>query len=352
LLIRPGSAGAPAAPDKALLTSKEPTELADLLDQGKGVLADVDATVKNANGVLTSVGGNLNSTLTETRGTVANVNGVVLDLKHGHGVAGMLLHDETLAGQVRQTLANVQDTSLQLDRTSSQAVALMTDVQSRHIPAKIDSFLGSANGAASNLEQTSRRINQTVADATEPDVEGVTAGVNLREILSNTNTATANMADETEALKHNFLLRGFFRRRGYYNLEQLSPDKYRNDRMFSSVSNTRVWITADQLFKTGTTGIEQLTPEGKTVLNAAVAQHGDTFMQSPIVVEGYWAGPDPAEQLARSRSRAILLRRYLEDHFQVDPSHIGIVALQDRPSEGLGHSTWNGVSIVIVKAKR
>jgi hypothetical protein len=55
---------------------------------------------------------------------------------------------------------------------------------------------------------------------------------NLKETLSNANDATANLADDTEALKHNFLVRGFFRSRGYYSLTDISPDRYRTDKLF------------------------------------------------------------------------------------------------------------------------
>jgi hypothetical protein len=49
--------------------------------------------------------------------------------------------------------------------------------------------------------------------------------------------------------------------------------------------------------------------------------------ESPIVVEGYVNGANAAEQLARSRSRAILVRHYLEVHFMLEASHIGIVTM-------------------------
>ena len=48
-----------------------------------------------------------------------------------------------------------------------------------------------------------------------PDVHGKDPGDNIRETLSSLNEATANMADDTEALKHGFLFRGIFKRRGY-----------------------------------------------------------------------------------------------------------------------------------------
>ena len=64
----------------------------------------MDTTVRNANGLLTTVGGNLNVTLDGVRTTIGNVNDIVVDLKHGKGPAGMLLHDETVSAQIRQTL--------------------------------------------------------------------------------------------------------------------------------------------------------------------------------------------------------------------------------------------------------
>ena len=48
------------------------------------------------------------------------------------------------------------------------------------------------------------------------------------------------MADDSEALKHGFLLRGFFKRRGYYSMARLTPDKYRNDKMFANPNNRRL----------------------------------------------------------------------------------------------------------------
>jgi phospholipid/cholesterol/gamma-HCH transport system substrate-binding protein len=349
LLIRPGSVTAPAAPADAVLASREPTELADLLDQGKAILSDVDETVKAANGTLTTVGGNLNSTLVGVRSTVANVNGVVVDLKNGHGPAGMLLHDETVAEQIRQTLSNAQQTSLNLDRISKQANAFMADVQARQLPQKIDSTLGSVGGAASNLDATSRQLLQTVSEAASPDTQGVTAGVNLRETLSNANAATVSMADETEALKHNFFFRSFFRHRGYYNLTQLSPEDYRKEKLFTRASNARAWLPANHLFEPRPDGLEQLTVQGKSMLDSTVSQYGDSFLQGPIIIEGYSKETGTAEQIVPSIERAILVRSYLEDRYHLDPSHFGVVALRNLPPKGVGHPTWDGICIVMVR---
>jgi hypothetical protein len=55
-----------------------------------------------------------------------------------------------------------------------------------------------------NLDAASAQIRQAITDLTGPDEAGVTAATTVRESLSNANVA-ANIADETEALKHNVL---------------------------------------------------------------------------------------------------------------------------------------------------
>ena len=39
--------------------------------------------------------------------------------------------------------------------------------------------------------------------------------------------AMAGLSENMEALKHNFLFRGFFKSRGYFSLSQISPAEYR-----------------------------------------------------------------------------------------------------------------------------
>jgi phospholipid/cholesterol/gamma-HCH transport system substrate-binding protein len=69
------------------------------------------------------------------------------------------------------------------------------------------------------------------------------------------------MAEDTEALKHNFFFKGFFKHRGYYNLSSLSPED-------------------------GAHGSEALSEDGRKAIDAAIASFGDAVFQQPIVIEG------------------------------------------------------------------
>ena len=351
LLVHPGSARAALAPQLATLPSKEPFELSDMIEKGNGLLKDADTTIRTANTTIQQVGGSLNGTLGQVSTTVGNVNDIVVGIKKGQGAAGLLLRNPQFAGQVQQTVGNANKATADLAHASGQADQMVSDLQARRLPQKIDDTMNSARSAAAQLDASARQINQTIAEATGPDSQGVTAGSNIRQSLSNTNTATANLAEDTEALKHEFFFRGFFKKRGYYDLSHLSPDKYRADPLFTRPTDKRTWLAAGDLFVTQPDGSEQLSQHGKALLDESLAQDGGTVLGSPLVVEGYWSGANPANQLAYSHSRAILVSQYLQKHFQLDPGNVGFVALGNSPPHGLGHDIWDGVCLVVLQRK-
>src|SRR5262249_4909901 len=159
---------------------------------------------------------------------------------------------EALAGQVRDAVKNAQQATGNLNHASQQADTMVTDLNSRQLPKK-------AGEIVDNLNASAKEVNRLVSDIAKPDQQGMTAGANIRESLTNANTATSNFADVTEAMKHNFLVRGFFKNRGYYNMEDISPEQYRTDRAFKSPANHRTWLSGAELFQTGSNGEEELS---------------------------------------------------------------------------------------------
>jgi hypothetical protein len=111
-----------------------------------------------------------------------------------------------------------------------------------------------------------------------------------------------------------------------------------------------VWLSGSELFQNGASG-EELSAKGMALLNAALTENSDPIVESPIVIEGYWSGGVPADQLRLSRSRATLVRQYLQAHFQLDPRNTGVVALKSSPPYETGHTTWDGICIVQLRRK-
>jgi phospholipid/cholesterol/gamma-HCH transport system substrate-binding protein len=207
----------------------------------------------------------------------------------------------------------------------------------------------SVKRSADNIDDSTRQIHSMVAEITKPDAEGMSFGENVRESLSHVNGATGNLAADTEALKHNFLVRGFFRRRGYYNLSDLAPDKYRKDKTFLKLQNNRVWLSGSDLFQDAANGTEVLSAAGQVLLVKALAEYGDAIVEQPIVIEGYSNAGDVDGQISTSRARAILVRQYLFTHYQLDLTKVGVVSMRNSPPQGVGHPVWDGICLVIVR---
>jgi phospholipid/cholesterol/gamma-HCH transport system substrate-binding protein len=341
LLIHAGNTQAAEAASGATLPSKEPLDMADLMEKSAGLLSGAGGTMK-------TTGQKLNETLDTANTTMRNANDLIVGLKQGKGTAGMLLHDETTATRIRESLDNVHQATTSLNQTARRADGLVSDLQSRQFGQKAEETISSARTATQNINATSQRVRQTVDDALGPDDRGVDTATNIRQSTSNLNQATENMADDMEALKHNFLFRGFFKRRGYYSLSHLSQDQYRKDKLFSDSRNRRDWFEAGDLFQADPNGLEALSPEGKAHIDIAIAQLSGSIGASPLIIEGYSTAQSPADQLAASRNRAILLRDYVRRRFHFDAQDVVIESLGNRPPAGTGKDRWDGVCVVLL----
>jgi phospholipid/cholesterol/gamma-HCH transport system substrate-binding protein len=349
LLIHQGSEQLPEASAESTLAGKEPLEISKLLEQAQGIMTQAGTTINQLQGTMKDVSGHLDTTLETATGTIRNVNGVVQDIRSGKGSAGLLLEDNATAADVRQSVANVRQTTDKLNGSSTRLDNILTDVQSRQLVAKMDDTLANAKAATQNLNQTSQQINNTLASAFARDQYGEDAGTNLQQSLTNINQATGNLTDDTDALKHEFFFKGFFKHRGYDDLDDLPVEQYRAGRIFKSLPQSREWIAAPSLFTTDAGGDEVLSAEGRQNIDQAMGQFRAVYGQ-PLIVEGYASTGSESEQLLRSRGRAVLVRDYLQLHYHLMPKNTGIVALRSTPPENAGKTTFDGVSLVSVSA--
>jgi phospholipid/cholesterol/gamma-HCH transport system substrate-binding protein len=342
LTIHMGSPNALIAQADSVLRSKPPVTMSDLFNRGLGIMNDADAT-------LNQVGGKLNVALDGVNGAVGNANDLLIGIKEGRGPAGMLLRDEHMADTIRETMSNVQTTTSNLKQASAGVTSIVGDVQQRQLPQELDDTMSQIGSASSRANATIDQLHQSLTQALGPDANGVAAGQNISQALSNVNAATSNMAEDTEALKHNFFFKGFFNHRGYYNLSSLSPQEYRRSRLFAGLKNSRVWLRADSLFQQGTNGSEELSGDGKRAIDAAVVSFGESIFKHPIVVEGYSDAVAPADALSFSYARAQIVRNYLEARYPFETKNVGVMPLSATPPEGLAHGQWSGVCILVAE---
>jgi len=344
LLIRNGSDNSPEAKNGSTIPSKEPIELS-------AVIAKVSGVVDQANMTISDVRVRLDGMLDDFKTTVGNTNGLITEARSTKGTLGTLLNDPSTAAHLKQVATNADEASVNLEKASEQARQLVSDFQLRDLPAKVDDSVTNVRHASEQIDQASQKVNSTLTEALAPDRSGANAAVNVRETLSNVNLATANLADDTEALKHEFFFRGFFRKRGFYSLSELTPDAYRSNSYFQNSRNRRFWLGTASFTKDAD-GTDILSVEGQAEIDQIAGHAGDGIMDLPIMIEGYSTAPLAYEQIAFSNAHSLTVAHYLEKRFKLHSANIGTISLDTKPPQGSGKDSWNGACIVFLSKQK
>jgi len=344
LFIRNGSDKSPEAKNGSTIPSKEPVELS-------AVIAKVSVVVDQANTTIGDVHVRLDGVLDDFKTAMDNANGLIGDARSGKGTIGTLLNDPTTAAHVRETATNAEEASANLEQASEQARQVVADFQSKNLPQRLDESLANIRHASEQVDQASQRVNSTLTQALGPDINGVSAAQNVRETLSNANVATGNLAEDTEAIKHEFFFRGFFKRRGYYSLSDLTPEEYRGSRFFQDQRDKRYWLGTDS-FTEDANGTDILSGQGQLQVDQIVGNSGDAILELPIMIEGYSTDPVPYQQILLSSAHSAAVAHYLETRFKLQSANLGTISLDAKPPQASGKDVWDGACIVFLSRQK
>jgi len=154
---------------------------------------------------------------------------ITSNINQGKGTLGMLISDSTLAIDLKQTLLELKKTSVGASKAMESVNEMIASVNFSESVAGL--LLSDTLSAAkmknilSNLEQSSREITQVTENLNAmlsdiKDGQGTlhyltqdpTAVKDIDSTLQNIKAGTALFNENMEALKHNFLLRGYFKK--------------------------------------------------------------------------------------------------------------------------------------------
>jgi hypothetical protein len=179
------------------------------------------------------------------------------------------------------------------------------------VSAKIDSGQGSVGALIndrelySNLERSTTSLNETLVQA---------------------QTGVTDFRENMEALKKNFLLKGFFKKRGYEDSADLVVHAI--DRLPRSAPDKTFTYLPAQLFDNR----DSVKLHNQKSLNDG----GDYLAKTPfgfaIVVVSSGLEGDSQKELELTQVRAMVVREYLVDHFAFDDSQIKTLALGKQPA--------------------
>ena len=190
-----------------------------------------------------SVGGGMEGMLETLQVNNENVVDIAEELKvlmarlnDGEGAAGAFLNDAELASQMRQMVRNLNVTAENTAKASialnnlttqlSQEGTLINDLLTDTVVysnllsavAQLQGITQTASALMGNLEDASTKLNDT-DNAVGVLLNDPEMAERLRRTMKNLETSTEKLDQNMEALQHNFLLRGFFRRQARENDE-------------------------------------------------------------------------------------------------------------------------------------
>jgi phospholipid/cholesterol/gamma-HCH transport system substrate-binding protein len=327
--IDTGTEQSATVPDKGTIKSREPFDIADLMQKMsdtidtvntmigdvktdvEGALAAVSGVAKDAQVLMDDVGNDVRGILASTDKVTTDLTAIVAGVRQGRGSVGKLVNDDALYNSVKGMLADAEKAVANVRQASEEAKGAIADFRGDGGPVK---------GLTGNLQQT----------------------------LASARDAMSDLAENTEALKHNFFFRGFFNRRGYFDLDDIGPAEYRQGALQTRDRRLlKIWLTSEVLFARDANGVEQLTDAGKARLDSAMSQFVSYPRTTPLVVEGYAEGGTNDERFVISRTRSQLVRDYVVGKFSLDPNYVGIMPLGSEAKDSPAGARWTGVALAL-----
>jgi len=319
------------------LPSREPIEISQIVQQAVDLLKQVNEAVDEIQGravktidIINDVGSQAQLMVTQVRTdsqeifgagkTISkNVDSLVADVRNGKGMVGKLLNDDKLYTRLEKTAEHAEKTAANINTVSADVKKMVADIESRKIGETMQKTV-------TNVQKATERVNEvlaTLAPAVETGQRGLLGDV--RDTLENAREATSDLAENMEALKRSFFFRGYFNRRGFFDLDAISLEDYRQGKVAPKFDRKRVWLQGADLFMRDAQGRTVLSPAGRKRVDEAMVPYLRFAPNTLLVVEGYSSETAENDRFLTSRGIAFEVRRYLLERFSLKPNFVGAV---------------------------
>ena len=360
LLVSSGSSRSGTAPRGSTLPAREPFELGDLLNQIRQTVNSIDMTVGEVKGDVTDATQTVAETakhvdeiivgaqddlmrITQAASRVTEDAGIIVaGVKSGHGTVGKLFNDESIYNNMVSSTTEIHAALENMRQTTSDVQQLVARFKSGDIPGNVEETIRNVRDSSESLKAMVSSLQPAIASG-----EGLT--VDMRATLVSAREAMSDLAENTEALKHSFFFRGFFKDRGFYDLDGLSLAEYESKEFNKDIHKERAWIQQADLFTVKSDASEELSDQGKKKVDAAMSAFLRFTRDSAVMVEGYSGSGSSEDQFVRSRERAVKVREYLVKRFSLSTEYVGVMPMGAVKLSSPPGAVQDGVALVLLK---
>jgi phospholipid/cholesterol/gamma-HCH transport system substrate-binding protein len=258
----------------------------------------------------------------ETEGLLGNE---YVAISFGSAKGAEVLDDGTISSEPPLEMSALLKKASGILDTSQQALANATHATENlnSISAKIDDGKGTV-GALINDKKIYTQLDQT------------TSG--LRDTVTKAQAGVSAFQEDMEALKQNFLLRGYFKNRGYEN----SSDLAKNEIPHLPQAEPLKTFTYEpqQLFDK----VDTAKPKNQKSLRAAGQFLADNEFGVAVVVVSTGMSGDTQKDLVLTEARALVVHDYLVGNFGFDGAQLKTFGAGKKNDAGAG---WGQVEVIV-----
>lgn len=222
-----------------------------------------------------------------------------------------------------KTASGILDSSRQAVQNATEATGHLNSVT-----AKIDSGQGTV-GALVNDKQLYSNLEQTTSQ--------------LQSTMQQAQSGVTDFKENMEALKHNFLLSGYFKKRGYEDSGDLVANSI--GRLPQSTPEKAFTFPAKQLFDNR----DSAKLKNEKTLNATGAFLAQNPFGFAVVAVSSGMEGDTQKELVLTQARATVVREYLVEHFAFDDNQLKTLGLGKQTGANLD-ADWGSIQILLYPA--
>lgn len=194
VLISMGSTNADEIEDNGTILSKEPLSFADIIDETQGILSYTKEMTKNLSEIISRV-------------------------NQGEGTIGKILNDEELY-EAATSITKTADKSLTSLTEDLKKIITLFD----ELGKGVETVVKNTNNVVAGIDTLLRGVSEGKGVLGSLMTDQGTEGKSINKILENlvqvsedTKISASRLAENMEALKHNWLFKTYYENRGYWD---------------------------------------------------------------------------------------------------------------------------------------
>jgi phospholipid/cholesterol/gamma-HCH transport system substrate-binding protein len=263
----------------------------------------------------------------ETEGLLGNQ---FLAISFGSAGSGEVQDGDLIASQPPLEMAELLQKASGLLDGAQQAIQNATKATANldSISAKIDKGEGTA-GALVNDRQLYTNLEKTSSS--------------MRDTMVQAQAGVTDFQENMEAMKHNFLIRGFFKSRGYEDSAELAKNEI--EKLPEGAPTKEFTYSAKQLFDKQ----DSAKLKNQKSLNAGGEFLANNQFGFAVVVVSVGMEGDTQKDLVLTQARAMVVRQYLVENFGFDDSQLRTLGM-GKQAEANSDVGWGRVQIFVYPA--